>query len=58
MYPVLISDVTDGYVHSDLFATELAMPEWEALITIVSLTLVIIITVVGVVRSFVYDMHA
>ena len=37
----------DSFFYSDLFGTELAMPEWEALVTIISLTLVIIVTVVG-----------
>ena len=42
-------DIQDGIpkYYSDFFATELAMPEWEAWATIFSLSLVIIVTVVG-----------
>ena len=40
-------DNPDGFYYSELFGTEIAMPEWEALVTIISLTLVIIVTVIG-----------
>ena len=38
---------TSEFIYSQLFGTELAMPEWEALVTILFLSMVIIITIVG-----------
>ena len=37
----------NSFIYSPIFGTFIAMPEWEALVTIISLTLVIIVTVVG-----------
>jgi hypothetical protein len=44
-----VSNVSSGdsSFYSPLFGTHLAMPEWEALITIFSLTVVIVVTIVG-----------
>ena len=33
----VIRNVTEGYHYSDLFGTEIAIPEWEAVLTILSL---------------------
>lgn len=41
------AEIAGPIYHSTLFGTDIAMPEWEALVTIISLSTVILITVVG-----------
>ena len=46
-FVIAASNSSEEFFFSDLFGMELAMPEWEALLTIISLILIIIITVIG-----------
>ena len=41
------SDDPNDFYYSEIFDTNLAMPEWEALVTITFLTIVIAVTVIG-----------
>ena len=58
------NDSEEQRFYSPMLGMELAMPEWEALITILALGLVIIITIVGkndvilaIIKSIIFSPH-